>query len=120
MTQTDTAARPEAGSDAAFRAELVAWLEKHPPPEGAARARMPDPGDPAYQALRAWQRELAAAGFSFVTYPERYGGRGGTPAQQAIVVEELRKRRQALPAGIGFTMVAPTILAHGTDEQKER
>ncbi|HEX5267646.1 MAG TPA: acyl-CoA dehydrogenase family protein [Acidimicrobiales bacterium] len=122
MTQTETAADRAAagGPDAALRAELVAWLEEHPPPAGGIRARMPDPADPAYQALRAWQRELAAAGFSFVSYPERYGGRGGSPAQQAIVAEELRKCHQAVPAGIGVTMVAPTILAHGTDEQKDQ
>ena len=119
---TDTAVGRDAGptADAAFRAELVAWLEEHPPPQGVDRAGWPDPDDPRYQALRAWQRALAEAGFSFVTYPRQYGGRDGTHAQQAVVAEELRRRRQALPAGIGVTMVAPTILAHGTDDQKER
>ena len=104
----------------AFRAELVAWLDEHPAPKGPEAGRFPDPSDPAWQALRAWQRALADAGFAFVTYPRAYGGRDGTPAQQMIVTEELRKRRQALPAGIGVTMVAPTILTHGTDDQKER
>jgi len=119
---TDTAVGREAGTteDASFRAELVAWLEEHPPPAGLAPGRWPDPADERYQALRAWQRELAEAGYAFVTYPRQYGGRDGSAAQQAIVVEELRSRRQVVPAGIGVTMVAPTILAHGTDDQKDR
>ncbi|HEV2369600.1 MAG TPA: acyl-CoA dehydrogenase family protein [Acidimicrobiales bacterium] len=119
-TRTDTlAASGGARPDDAFRAELVAWLEEHPPPDVQV-TRMPDPDDPGYKRVREWQRELADAGYVAVTYPRRYGGRDGTPVQQMIVAEELRKRRQMVPTGIGVTMVAPTILAHGTDEQKER
>jgi len=120
MTDTKTDDRAPAADPETFRAELAAWLDEHPPPDVRLAGRMPDPGDPDYLKLRDWHRQLADAGYVAVTYPRRYGGRDGTPIHQLIVMEELRKRRQLLPSGIGVTMVAPTILAHGTDSQKEQ
>lgn len=120
MTDTQADVRPPAADPETFRAGMVAWLEEHPPPDVRITGRMSDPDDPAIRLLREWQSKLGAAGYVAVTYPRRYGGRDGTPIHQLIVMEELRKRRQMVPTGIGVTMVAPTILAHGTDEQKDK
>jgi alkylation response protein AidB-like acyl-CoA dehydrogenase len=97
-----------AGGDEQFRSELRAWLAEHAPPAV-------EHGDAA-----VWQRELVDAGYAMVTWPAGLGGRSGSSRQQAIVAEELAA--YDLPVAnvsvIGTSMTAPTILAHGTDEQK--
>jgi len=71
--------------------------------------------------LRLWQRRLAAAGFVGVTWPAAYGGRDAGPLHHYIVQEELaRARAPELVGRIGINLVGPTILAHGTDDQKQR
>jgi len=89
----------------AFRAELRAFLEAHPPG--------PD--------LRAWQRELRAGGWVALHWPAEHGGRGATPEQIAVYNEELaRAGAPDLPGRVGLTLVGPTLVAHGTDEQRAR
>jgi alkylation response protein AidB-like acyl-CoA dehydrogenase len=105
--------------DAAFRSEVGDWLDAHgrsqPEPAGP-------PGGPADdEATRAWQGRLADAGMVAVEWPPEYGGRSGSARQQAIVDEELARRGlRPRAASIGIAMVAPTIMVHGTDEQKRR
>lgn len=71
--------------------------------------------------LRGWQAELASAGFVGVTWPSEYGGRDAGPLHHYIVQEELaRARAPELVGRIGVNLVGPTVLAHGTDEQKAR
>ena len=118
MTDTLIEEHVESAEDAAFRAELEGWLRENPAPVGGAGGFAQD--DAVRAASAEWQRDFADAGYIAVTYPKAYGGRGGTTRQQAIVGEELAGRGAVIPAGIGVSMVAPTILAHGTDEQKEQ
>jgi acyl-CoA dehydrogenase len=69
----------------------------------------------------AWQKTLAAHGWGALTWPKAYGGRGLGPIEQIIWNEELTKRGAAhsmLAVGIG--MAGPTLIAHGTEAQKER
>lgn len=71
--------------------------------------------------LRRTQRVLAEAGLVGVTWPREYGGQGGTLVQQAIVAQELaRARIPALVNHIGLGMCGPTVIAHGSDDQKQR
>jgi len=105
--------------EAAFRAELRAWLEEHLPEElrghrGGA-ARFDDP------ALRAWSRALYDAGYAGLTWPKEYGGAGAPYTFQAIFLEELARAEAPPHIGvIGIGMAGPTIMAHGTEEQKAR
>ena len=70
---------------------------------------------------RAWQAKLAAARYVGVTWPEEYGGRGAGPLEHYIVQEELaRARAPELVGRIGVNLAGPTLLAHGTPEQKQR
>jgi alkylation response protein AidB-like acyl-CoA dehydrogenase len=96
-----------AREDDAFRHSLHAYLAEHPPP---------DAGD-----LRRWQRELHAAGWVGIQWPAEHGGRSASPTQIAIYNEELaRAGAPDLPGRVGLTLVGPTLMVHGTDEQRAR
>ena len=70
---------------------------------------------------RAWQRKLADAGLVGVTWPKEYGGGGLGPIEQVIVNAELRAAGcAAIVDHIAIGELGPTIIAYGTDEQKER
>jgi alkylation response protein AidB-like acyl-CoA dehydrogenase len=103
-----------------YREELNRWLDEHA--EHAHTRRVLEPQDDAAVAhWRAWQARLADAGYVGVTWPEEFGGPGGTAAQQVVVDEELEKRRISGPFDfVGVGMIGPTLLVHGTPEQKER
>jgi alkylation response protein AidB-like acyl-CoA dehydrogenase len=102
---------------AAYRARIRAWLEEHrdeaPKPRGDDERSVDD--------HRAWQRKLAEAGFVGITWPKEYGGQGLGPIEQVIVNQEIA--RAGVPGildAIGVGMLGPTIIAHGTEEQKQR
>ncbi len=72
-------------------------------------------------ARRAWQGKLAEGGLAGVTWPKEYGGQGLGPIEQVICNQEIA--RAGVPGildAIGVGMLGPTIIAHGTDEQKSR
>jgi alkylation response protein AidB-like acyl-CoA dehydrogenase len=102
-----------------FRAELRAWIEANLPAEkrggrGGAQ-RFEDP------FVREWSRKLYEAGYAGLTWPKEYGGVGAPYSFQAILYEELAAAQAAPHVGvIGLSMAGPTIIAHGTEEQKAR
>ena len=71
--------------------------------------------------LATWWDHLAESGYGFPTWPAAWYGRGYSSRAAAVVAEE-RKRAGAYgpPSGIGVMMAGPTIVAHGTDEQRKR
>jgi alkylation response protein AidB-like acyl-CoA dehydrogenase len=103
-------------SEEAFRDEVRGWLESNHP--GAA----PEGDDDAeFEFRRAWQKKLHDAGWAGISWPEEYGGKGATLIEQAIFNEELAAQRVPLPANVlGLVMGGPVVIAHGTEEQKER
>jgi alkylation response protein AidB-like acyl-CoA dehydrogenase len=105
--------------EVAFREELRAWLEENLPAEllgyrgGEARFEGP--------AMRAWSRALYDAGYAGLTWPQEYGGGGAPYSFQAIFLEEMARAEAPPHVGvIGLGMAGPTIVAHGTEEQKSR
>jgi alkylation response protein AidB-like acyl-CoA dehydrogenase len=102
-------------AEAAFRDELRDWLAEHKPATGPA-------GDEAgFEFRRRWQRELNAAGYAGLSWPQEYGGRGATLVEQAIFNEELTRADAPEPANVlGLVMGGPVVIHHGTNEQKER
>jgi len=112
--------------EAAFRAEARAWLdanaERLAPGEtkrnALAESRLSD--DEIAQA-KAWQKKKAEAGWACITWPREYGGRGATPIENMLwQQEEANYRTPPNIFSIGIGMCGPTILAHGTPEQKEK
>ena len=70
---------------------------------------------------REWSRKLYDAGFVGLTWPEEYGGKSAPYSHQAIVLEEFARAGAPSHIGvIGLGMAGPTIMAHGTEEQKQR
>ena len=91
-----------------LRAELRGWLARHPPPAT---------DDP--DARREWQRTLHAGGWIGVHWPVEHGGRSASAAEVAIYNEELaRAGAPPILGRVGVTLVGPTLIAHGTDEQR--
>jgi alkylation response protein AidB-like acyl-CoA dehydrogenase len=63
------------------------------------------------------------AGLAWVHFPEGHGGLGGGPKLQRVISEILMKARAPLPYGrnpIGYGMGAPTIVTHGSEQQRDR
>ncbi|MBV9836922.1 MAG: acyl-CoA dehydrogenase family protein [Solirubrobacterales bacterium] len=102
-------------AEEAFRDELRSWLgENHPGHEPAG-------DEAAFEFRREWQRKLHGAGWAGVSWPKEYGGRGATLVEQAIFNEELVRARAPQVANVlGLAMGGPTVIAHGTEEQRKR
>src|SRR5579871_1943301 len=106
----------------AFRAEVRQWLRDNLPWTygSGLPPRFDDLADEV-AFLRDWQAKLAGGGWVGVAWPVEYGGRGTGPAEHYLVQEELaRARAPELLGRIGINLVGPTLLAHGTPEQKSR
>jgi alkylation response protein AidB-like acyl-CoA dehydrogenase len=107
---------------AEFRTKVRSWLEEHqheaPVLEGPGALT---DEDEIVAARRVWQRKLAEAGLAGATWPADVGGQGLGPIEQVIISQEIG--RAGVPGildVIGVGMLGPTIIAHGTDEQKSR
>ncbi len=109
-----------------FRTEIRSWLETEVPSslrgrpmvtyEGAAG----EPEPPNIQKDRAQYLQLMIGrGFTAPTWPKEYGGGGLSNAETRVLQEELG-RLKLTPAlmSMGLTMIGPTLLVHGTEEQK--
>lgn len=105
---------------APFREQLGRWLDERA--DRAPRRTVLEPySDEDVVERRAWQQELADAGYVGSTWPQAVGGAGGTTAERVVIEQELSKRGIAgFFDFIGIEMIGPTLLAHGTPEQQDR
>jgi alkylation response protein AidB-like acyl-CoA dehydrogenase len=107
---------------AAYRTKVRGWIEEH----SSQAPVLEGPGalqdeDEIIAARRAWQGKLAEGGLAGVTWPKEFGGQGLGPIEQVICNQEIA--RAGVPGildAIGVGMLGPTIIAHGSDEQKAR
>jgi len=108
-----------------FRAETRAWLQANAPKAlagaggselegvwGGRKARLgPD--------QKRWLEVMAERGWTAPTWPREYGGGGLSPAEAKVLAQELGALRLPAPLiGFGLTMIGPTLLQFGTEEQK--
>ncbi|MEU5533265.1 acyl-CoA dehydrogenase family protein [Streptomyces sp. NPDC020362] len=106
-----------APADEEFRAEARTWLQEHVP-------RTPLPSletAEGFAAHRAWEAELAADRWSVVSWPEEYGGRAASLIGWLVFEEEYWSAGAPGRVGQnGVSLLAPTLLDHGTAEQRAR
>ncbi len=113
--------------EASFRAEARSWLVAHAPAKGGpddfSTGFLEGTLDPAtfMERAKAWQRVLVDEGWAGITWPKAHGGRGGTAMESVIWAQEANQFGVAVNTfAQGIGMAGPTILRHGTDEQKAR
>jgi alkylation response protein AidB-like acyl-CoA dehydrogenase len=104
--------------EAAFRSEVQAWLADNLT-DDLRGSRF---GERRFEdASREWSRKLFEAGYAGLTWPKEYGGAGEPYSYQAILLEESARAEAPPHIGvIGLGMAGPTIIAYGTEEQKQR
>lgn len=100
-----------------FRAEVADWLAEHVPD-----SRLPSVDTETGFALhREWEAQLAEARLAAVSWPAEYGGRDASLLEWLVFEEEYYAADAPVRVGQnGLFGLAPTLLAHGTDEQRAR
>ena len=106
-----------------FRGEARAWLEANFPPSlqgkgGASLAEvLAEDAD-----LATWKQRIGQKGWATPTWPTEYGGGGLSPQQARVLQQEMSRAGAFNPLlfGMGITMIGPTILDYGTEDQKRR
>jgi alkylation response protein AidB-like acyl-CoA dehydrogenase len=109
--------------DEQFRTEIATWLEENLRGEFEQVRGRGGPGDEHMfvEERKAWERRLAAGGWTCVGWPRQYGGRGASLEQQVIFNEEYARARGPGRMGhIGEGLAGPTLIAFGSEEQKQR
>ncbi len=97
--------------EAAFRERLRDWLSAN---ASSIEGRNID-------ALKAWQKKLFDAGWLGLNWPKEYGGQGASFRDQVVYNEEVIRAKTPAPInGIGLMIVGPTLIAVGSEEQKQR
>ena len=100
----------------AFAAEARDWL--------AANLEVPPPFRSLEEEVawgRAWQARLAEGRWVGIMWPREYGGRGASPVQVALFNMEYARAGAPQPVNrVGINLAGPTLLAHGTEEQRQR
>ena len=98
-------------ADNEFRAKVRKWFE----------ANLPKTELKTLDDRKAWHRKLFDAGFVGMGWPKEFGGQDARPMEQAIVADEMaRCNAPSTVNGLGLSIVGPTIIHHGSHEQKSR
>ena len=107
-----------------FRASTRAWLDENCPPGARGPGEVPN-GSTKIEIqdadTRLWLERMIEKGWTVPAWPKEYGGGGLSKDEYVVLLEEM-KRINARPAlsGFGTSMIGPTLLEYGTEEQKQR
>jgi alkylation response protein AidB-like acyl-CoA dehydrogenase len=100
--------------EAAFRQEIRTFVKNEAPKAGS------DPFAFGFQGHREWTKKLAARNWIAPAWPKEYGGAGLSVMEQFIFNSELAEARAPRPGGIATGFAGPTLIVHGTEEQKAK
>ena len=105
-----------------FRQQLRTWLaENIPSTHESLRHLQPQASAADLQFLKDWQKKVYEDGWTGVSWPKEYGGRGASLIERMIFDEEMAAyKAPALMNVLGLEIVGPTIIVHGTEEQKKK
>src|SRR5437660_5740003 len=114
----------DTAEEAAFRAEARAWLEARAQlkePDGSDRLMMQRTDPSHVERCRAWQRTLYDGGWAGIAWPKEYGGRGASPIESLIFGQEQAHFDVSTGVfAVAIGVVGSTLIAHGSDQQKQR
>src|SRR6266545_102568 len=113
---------PLDAADREFRDELRAWLDENVVGDFAGQFDRGGPDDDDnWELRRAWEHKLGDGNWLGLSWPRRYGGREATLTQEILFAMEYAQAGAPPRAGFhGETLMAPTALHYGTEEQKAR
>ena len=104
-----------------FRQRVQKFLRENLPPGWGKGGGGRPSGMSQVDFLKDWQRRLYDNGFLGMAWPKEYGGQGASQIEMAIFNEEAARFRAPGPLnGLGLFLAGPTIITHGTEEQKKR
>ena len=102
-------------AERAVRDEVRDFLDRFAP----GPDEIPTGFEERVEYLRAWQRRMHEAGLVALSWPREYGGRGATLMEQIVVDQEMaRAGAPELVGAVGLSVIGPSLIEHGTDEQK--
>jgi len=106
---------------AKWRTEVRDFLKKEASSSLVAESQSTGEGGRAQmgQAMREWRNRLAEKGWIAPAWPKEYGGAGLGVMEQFVMNEEFAEARVANVGGMGTSMIGPTLIIHGNDEQKK-
>jgi alkylation response protein AidB-like acyl-CoA dehydrogenase len=106
----------------AFRKEVRSWLERNLPDDLRGKAFAASRADvDEVRRLRAWQKQMAEAGYVGMDWPTEFGGRGAPITEMVILYQEMARAEspQLVNRG-GVSMLGPTLMKYGTPAQQQR
>jgi len=101
----------------ALKEEVCRWLAQE---TGASHDTDPVPVPPGYLHHRDLERKMGERGWLAVSWPPEYGGQGRPVLDQFLVEEEMALHGAPASDALGRTIIAPMIMAFGSEEQKRR
>jgi alkylation response protein AidB-like acyl-CoA dehydrogenase len=113
----------DSAEEASFRLEARTWLAEHlPAGSGEQEAAKFETPEEEVAFLKAWQRKLYDGGWAGLDWPRSYGGREVGIIKQMIWLEEYTRLRgpNQISMSVGTSLVGPTLIARGSEAQKER
>ncbi len=114
----------DTSEEAAFRQEVREFLQKELPDRFKGIGMLEGGGGRGdlrsrFDEMREWRKKLAETGWIAPAWPKEYGGAGFSVMQQFIMNEELAENRAPQVGGMGVSMIGPTLIIHGSEEQKK-
>lgn len=118
----DELSLPLNAADREFRDELRSWLAENLVGDFVGQSDRGGPDDDDnWDLRRAWEHKLGEGNWLGLSWPRKYGGREATLTQEILFAMEYAKAGAPPRAGFhGETLMAPTAMHYGTDEQKAR
>ena len=111
-------------SNESFRREVRDWLAENCPESARGPGETVTIGSKrpmANSELLEWRHRLGERGWTIPTWPKSYGGGDLTADEARVLAEEMRAIKARAPmGGMGTSMLGPTLLEYGTEEQKLR
>ena len=110
-----------------FRTQVRDFLDAETPDyfrrgdsDGSLTARRGDRGEGGFRkAMDEWRKKVANKSWIAAAWPEDYGGAGLGVLEQFVMNQEFAEHRVPPAGGMGVMMAGPTIIAHGTEEQRK-